>query len=112
MYQHVSKFLPTARRIMQVSDWEHSSALLYNRGGKLWLKCFVSDRCTNAFTSLVSELSCFMRLLQFAEGKVPRPEDRVVYMCGGFDLFNAGHISALQVRAPETGACAVALPGL
>lgn len=49
MYQHASKFLPTARRITQ-----------------------------------------------FAEGKVPRPEDRVVYMCGGFDLFNAGHIAALQ----------------
>lgn len=36
------------------------------------------------------------RIMQFADGKVPKPEDKVVYMCGSFDLFNAGHIEALR----------------
>lgn len=36
------------------------------------------------------------RIMQFADGRVPRPEDKVVYMCGAFDLFSAGHIAALQ----------------
>ena len=30
------------------------------------------------------------------KGKVPGPDDKVVYMCGSFDLFNAGHIAALE----------------
>lgn len=50
---------------------------------------------------------------QFAEGRVPRPADRVVYMCGGFDLFNAGHVAALQVMLRRWGplrcACCTAL---
>jgi ethanolamine-phosphate cytidylyltransferase len=42
------------------------------------------------------------RIMQFSEGKVPKPDDRVVYMCGAFDLFNAGHIEALK-KAREFG---------
>jgi ethanolamine-phosphate cytidylyltransferase len=36
------------------------------------------------------------RIMQFAEGKVPKPTDRVVYIAGGWDLFHAGHIAALK----------------
>jgi ethanolamine-phosphate cytidylyltransferase len=36
------------------------------------------------------------RLMQFADGRQPKAGDRVVYVCGGWDLFNAGHIAALQ----------------
>jgi ethanolamine-phosphate cytidylyltransferase len=35
------------------------------------------------------------RISQFSEGRVPKPDDRVVYVCGSFDLFNSGHIAAL-----------------
>lgn len=36
------------------------------------------------------------RIMQFADGRLPKPEDRVVYICGSFDLFNVGHIAALR----------------
>lgn len=36
------------------------------------------------------------RIMQFADGKVPKPTDKVVYIAGGWDLFNAGHIAALK----------------
>jgi ethanolamine-phosphate cytidylyltransferase len=42
------------------------------------------------------------RIMQFADGRVPKPEDRVVYMAGSFDLFCSGHIDALK-KAREYG---------
>jgi len=42
------------------------------------------------------------RISQFSEGKVPRPQDRVVYVCGAWDLFNSGHIAAL-IEAKKMG---------
>lgn len=35
------------------------------------------------------------RIMQFAEGRVPKPEDKVVYMAGSWDVFNPGHVAAL-----------------
>lgn len=35
------------------------------------------------------------RIMQFAEGRVPGPDDKVVYMQGSWDIFNPGHIAAL-----------------
>jgi cytidyltransferase-like protein len=35
------------------------------------------------------------RISQFADGRVPGPEDTVVYMPGSWDLFNCGHVAAL-----------------
>jgi ethanolamine-phosphate cytidylyltransferase len=42
--------------------------------------------------------ACFSSLPHHAvaDGKVPKPTDRVVYLCGAFDLFNSGHVAALQ----------------
>ena len=42
------------------------------------------------------------RITQFSEGRVPKPGDRVVYVCGSWDLFNSGHIAAL-VEARDMG---------
>ena len=36
------------------------------------------------------------RIMQFADGKAPSAADVVVYIAGGWDLFNAGHIAALS----------------
>jgi ethanolamine-phosphate cytidylyltransferase len=36
------------------------------------------------------------RIMQFADGKAPKADDTVVYIAGSFDMFNAGHIAALQ----------------
>jgi cytidyltransferase-like protein len=42
------------------------------------------------------------RLMQFAEGRVPKADDVVVYMPGSWDVFNPGHVSALAA-AREAG---------
>ena len=35
------------------------------------------------------------RIVQFSNGKGPRPDARIVYMDGAFDLFHAGHVEVL-----------------
>jgi ethanolamine-phosphate cytidylyltransferase len=42
------------------------------------------------------------RISQFSDRKVSRPQDKVVYVCGAWDLFNLGHISAL-IEAKKMG---------
>jgi cytidyltransferase-like protein len=41
------------------------------------------------------------RIMQFAEGRVPSAEDRVVYMPGSWDVFNPGHIAALAAARQQ-----------
>jgi len=47
-------------------------------------------------------LATSRRLTQFSSGRAPTPTDRVVYISGSWDLFNVGHIKALE-RAREFG---------
>lgn len=37
------------------------------------------------------------RIVQFSNGKGPRPDARIVYMDGAFDLFHAGHVEVLLI---------------
>lgn len=59
-----------------------------------------SPRMSSVLSSLPVPHNQFLptarRIMQFADGKVPKPTDRVVYICGSWDLFNAGHIAALR----------------
>lgn len=54
----------------------------------------------------VSHMSQFLptsrRIVQFSNGKGPRPNARIVYIDGAFDLFHAGHVEILK-RARELG---------
>jgi len=34
--------------------------------------------------------------MQFADGRPPAPTDRIVYVCGSFDLFHIGHLCFLE----------------
>eukprot|EP00455_Lapot_gusevi_P021212 TRINITY_DN222_c0_g1_i3.p1 TRINITY_DN222_c0_g1~~TRINITY_DN222_c0_g1_i3.p1 ORF type:complete len:251 (+),score=92.21 TRINITY_DN222_c0_g1_i3:43-753(+) len=42
------------------------------------------------------------RISQFANNRTPRPDDRIVYIDGSFDLFHVGHIETLK-KARELG---------
>ena len=41
------------------------------------------------------------RIMQFAEGRVPAADDKVVYMPGSWDVFNPGHIAALAAARQQ-----------
>jgi ethanolamine-phosphate cytidylyltransferase len=57
---------------------------------------------TPAPSSSSAFLPTSRRIVQFASGRAPKPDDRVVYLHGAFDLFNDGHAKLLQ-RARELG---------
>lgn len=53
-------------------------------------------------TAASTFLATSRRLTQFSSGKAPGKGDRVVYIAGSWDLFNVGHILALE-KAREFG---------
>eukprot|EP00871_Galdieria_phlegrea_P001703 jgi/Galph1/2533/GphlegSOOS_G1221.1 len=49
------------------------------------------------FPSRLPFLPTTRRLIQFAQGgKTPKPEDKVIYIDGAFDMFHSGHIETLK----------------
>jgi len=67
----------------------------------------ITHDCTHPILSKLTQSHQFFlptarRISQFSDGKVPRPQDKVVYVCGAWDLFNSGHISAL-IEAKKMG---------
>lgn len=61
---------------------------------------FVEDEGIDA--NISQFLPTTRRIIQFGNNKAPEPGQSIVYICGAFDLFNAGHIEALQ-KAKEFG---------
>ncbi|CEF71025.1 Ethanolamine-phosphate cytidylyltransferase [Strongyloides ratti] len=53
--------------------------------------------CGNSPWTRVSKfIPSTQTLLQFADGLPPKPTDKIVYVCGAFDLFHIGHLSFLE----------------
>lgn len=50
----------------------------------------------------VKFLATTRRLMTFANNREPKPEDKIVYIDGAFDMLHPGHVDILQ-KAKEQG---------
>ncbi|XP_073968695.1 phosphoethanolamine cytidylyltransferase [Rhodnius prolixus] len=56
---------------------------------------------TRPFTACSKFLPTSRKIVQFSEGKEPKPGDKVVYVAGAFDLFHVGHLDFLEAAKSE-----------
>lgn len=71
-------------------------------------KCFGGEHGENArklstcedahspWTGISHFIASTQTIMQFAEGRPPAQNDRIVYVCGSFDLFHIGHLCFLE----------------
>ena len=56
---------------------------------------------SSPYTGLMKFIPTTQKLIEFSEQRVPRPNDRVGYISGSFDLFHYGHMEILRVCKEE-----------
>jgi len=61
-----------------------------------------SPRAHSPWTKCSKFLPTSTKIVQFAEGRDPRPGDKIVYTVGSFDLFHVGHVDFLE-KASQLG---------
>ncbi|CAO1300742.1 unnamed protein product [Diamesa serratosioi] len=54
------------------------------------------------WTGCCQFLPTTQKIIQFSDGKSPKPGDKIVYVAGAFDLFHIGHLDFLE-KAKELG---------
>ncbi|CAF1324712.1 unnamed protein product [Didymodactylos carnosus] len=79
--------------------------------GRMLLMPKTHDECDNIFrdrkhtpckssvssrTYTLQSLSIMDKIKQFSNDRRPNPNDRIIYTCGAYDLFHAGHVSFLE----------------
>ncbi|XKL63384.1 hypothetical protein PGB90_005748 [Kerria lacca] len=53
------------------------------------------------YTGCSQFLPTTQKIIQFSEGKEPKPTDKIVYVAGAFDLFHVGHLDFLEKARQE-----------
>lgn len=59
-------------------------------------KLSTDQEARSPWTCISRFLPSTQTIMQFAEGRQPAPGDKIVYVCGSFDLFHIGHLCFLE----------------
>lgn len=54
------------------------------------------ETAQSPWTRISRFLPSTQTIMQFSEGRSPLSTDRIVYVCGSFDLFHIGHLCFLE----------------
>ncbi|CAJ0582963.1 unnamed protein product, partial [Mesorhabditis spiculigera] len=59
-------------------------------------KLSTSEDGETPYTRVSRFVATTRTILEFSSGRTPKPNDRIVYVCGSFDLFHYGHLKFLE----------------
>uniref|UniRef100_A0A0N5A367 ethanolamine-phosphate cytidylyltransferase n=1 Tax=Parastrongyloides trichosuri TaxID=131310 RepID=A0A0N5A367_PARTI len=84
-------------RMLLLTKTHHSSSDTFDDVQGQRARTLSTDSCgTSPWTRVTKFIPSTQTLLQFADGVLPKPTDKIIYVCGAFDLFHIGHLSFLE----------------
>lgn len=84
-------------RMLQLTKSHHSTTDSFDDEHGKRARTLSTDSCGKSPWTRVSKfIPSTQTLLQFADGVAPKPNDKIVYVSGAFDLFHIGHLSFLE----------------
>ncbi|CAI4224866.1 unnamed protein product [Auanema sp. JU1783] len=86
-------------RILLMTKAHHVSNESMEQHSERTLSLSTDGQTQSPWTRVSQFIPTTQAIFEFAEGKPPKPSDRIVYCCGSFDLFNIGHLSFLEEAA-------------
>uniref|UniRef100_A0A3Q3QAD8 ethanolamine-phosphate cytidylyltransferase n=1 Tax=Monopterus albus TaxID=43700 RepID=A0A3Q3QAD8_MONAL len=77
-------------RMLLMTKAHHSNMVSY-------YVVFKGPKGHSPWTGVSQFLQTSQKIIQFASGKEPQPDDTIIYVAGAFDLFHIGHVDFLEM---------------